>query len=140
MNAGELGVALLATVAQFIVGAIWYTPLFGALWGRIHGFDKLNTKLQQEMTAKMMPLLGWQFVVKGISSVVLVILAKTVPNYSLYTLGLLIWLGFIVRSHFEGVLFGGTKPEWIPTKIAIQMGGSLASILVGAAVISLMLK
>jgi hypothetical protein len=33
----------LATLAQFVVGAIWYTPLFGETWGQIHEFDKLST-------------------------------------------------------------------------------------------------
>ncbi len=30
---------LVAAVAQFIFGAIWYMPLFGGMWGKIHGFD-----------------------------------------------------------------------------------------------------
>lgn len=136
MTAAQLGVAALATLAQFIVGAIWYTPVFGPLWGKIHGFDKLDKKTQQAMMAEMGPLLGWQFAFTGLSSLVLVFLALTFPNYSVYALGMLIWVGFILRSHVEGVLFGGTKREWRITKIAVQAGGSLVSILVGAAVIS----
>ena len=30
---------ILASIAEFIVGAIWYTPIFGNVWGKIHGFD-----------------------------------------------------------------------------------------------------
>jgi hypothetical protein len=28
-----------AVVANFILGFIWYTPLFGRAWGKEHGFD-----------------------------------------------------------------------------------------------------
>jgi len=45
----NLTAVLLASVAQFILGAIWYTPLFGRMWGKIHGFDKLKQKTQKEM-------------------------------------------------------------------------------------------
>jgi hypothetical protein len=34
---------LVAVVANFIFGFIWYTPLFGKAWGREMGFD-MNTK------------------------------------------------------------------------------------------------
>lgn len=30
---------LVAVIANFILGFIWYTPLFGKAWGREHGFD-----------------------------------------------------------------------------------------------------
>ncbi|QQS18647.1 DUF1761 domain-containing protein [Candidatus Saccharibacteria bacterium] len=40
----KLSAVLVAAVAQFAVGAIWYMPLFGKLWGKIHGFDALDKK------------------------------------------------------------------------------------------------
>jgi len=30
---------LIAVVANFILGFIWYTPLFGKVWAKEHGFD-----------------------------------------------------------------------------------------------------
>jgi len=30
---------LVAVVANFILGFIWYTPLFGKVWGREMGYD-----------------------------------------------------------------------------------------------------
>ena len=54
MNVNYLAVVL-ETTAQFAVGAIWYMPLFGELWGKIHGFDKFSKKEQKEMQSKMEP-------------------------------------------------------------------------------------
>ena len=54
MNVNYLAVVL-ATIAQFVAGAIWYMPLFGELWGKIHGFDKFSIEEQKEMQAKTGP-------------------------------------------------------------------------------------
>ena len=43
---------LVATVGQFIFGAIWYMPVFGKLWGKIHGFDQVPPEKQKEMMKK----------------------------------------------------------------------------------------
>lgn len=134
-----LGISLAAAVAQFIVGAIWYTPLFGSLWGKIHGFEKLDKKTQQKMMSQMGPIFGMQFAVTVVTSVLIAVLHKTFPDYSLYTLVGMIWLGFIVPAQVSGVLFGGTESRWMFAKIAVQAGGSLACLLVGAAVVQFLL-
>lgn len=42
MNINMTGV-LIAVVANFILGFLWYTPLFGKAWGKEMGFD-MNVK------------------------------------------------------------------------------------------------
>lgn len=39
MNLNYLAIVV-ATLVQFAIGAIWYMPLFGDLWRRIHGIAK----------------------------------------------------------------------------------------------------
>ena len=46
-----LGV-LVAGLVSFFLGAIWYMPLFGKLWVKLHGWSEERTK---EMPAKMNP-------------------------------------------------------------------------------------
>jgi hypothetical protein len=136
MNINILGV-ILATVIQFIIGAIWYMPLFGKLWGRIHGFDKLDPAVQKEMAAKMGPWYGLQILVTLITSVVLAKLIVMVPNTSPYLLAVMAWIGFVVPAQASAVVFGGTEPKWILTKIAVMAGGSIACLMAGAAVLSM---
>lgn len=134
-----IGVSLAAAVVQFIVGAVWYTPLFGKIWGQIHGFDKLDKRTQKAMMAKMGPIFALQFVVTALTSFVLVLLHQTFPTYSLTYLTGMIWLGFVVPAQVGGVLFGGTKPEWMMAKMLVQAGGSLACLIAGAMVVSFLM-
>ena len=126
-----------ATVAQFVVGALWYTLLFGKLWGEIHGFDKLPKEVQDKMAKDIGPFYGLQLLVTVFSSVVLVILINNLPDFSPYYIGFLAWVGFILPAQFSAVIFGGTEGKWIFKKLAVQSAGALACTLLAVAVISL---
>lgn len=118
---------LVAAIVQFIIGAIWYTPIFGNLWGKIHGFDKHSPEEQAKMRTQMMPLLGAQFVVTLITTFVFALLLNGFPaDWNRFGLAFFFWLGFVFPTQVGAVLFGGTDPKWIITKIAIMAGGSLA--------------
>lgn len=130
---------VVATIAMFAVGAIWYMSLFGKIWGEIHGFDKFDKKTQKEMQAKMGPYYGVQLIVTVISAFVLAKLIILIPDYSVYTLAFLVWLGFVMPSQVSAVIFGGTESKWISKKIAIVTLESLAHLLVAAFILSNML-
>lgn len=128
---------LVAAVLQFVFGAIWYTPVFGKVWGKIHGFDKQSPAVQKEMMKQMVPLLAMQFVVTLVTTTVLaVLLTVTTSDWSAYTYAGLCWLGFMVPTQISAVLFGGTEPRWVVTKIAIMIGASLGCMMIAAAVLS----
>ena len=44
---------IIAVVANFILGFIWYTPLFGKIWGRHMGYDMNEKPKKSEMTKGM---------------------------------------------------------------------------------------
>ncbi len=118
---------LVATIVQFIIGAIWYMPLFGGMWGRIHGFESHSPDVQAEMRKGMMPLLAVQFIGTLLTSFVFVFLVNEFPaEWNRYALAGYLWLGFVVPTQVGAVLFGGTAPQWIIRKIAIMAFGSLA--------------
>lgn len=128
---------LLATVAQFIVGFLWYGPLFGNLWGKMHGFDKLSKATQKKMMNEMGPYYGVQAVVTLITSFVLALFI-TYSGWNPYALAGFLWIGFIVPAQVSAVIFGGTEKKWITSKISVQAGGALACLEVGAVVIALL--
>lgn len=127
---------LSATVAQFIIGAIWYMPVFGKLWGQIHGFDKLNKKEQDEARKGMFPFLAAQFVVTLLTSFALAKIMALAPEYAVYKIVGLIWLGFFVPVQVGAVIFGGTEPKWMLKKIAVMSGASLVCLSAAAAIIN----
>lgn len=135
LNYGAIAVV---TAAQFVVGAIWYTPVFGNVWGKIHGFDKLSKKEQAAARKQMGPYLAVQLIVTIFSAFGLVWLAQTLPSKNVYLLGLLVWFAFMVPAQVSAVIFGGTEPRWMATKSAIMVGGSLVCTMVAELVIHLM--
>jgi hypothetical protein len=129
---------LVAAVAQFIIGAIWYMPLFGKLWGKIHGFDDYDKETQGAMQKQMLPLLALQFVLGFLTAYVLAHFMTLVADADFYKLAFWVWLGFVVPTQIAAVLFGGTKPQWIMAKVMVMAGGSLASVMTAAWIIHIM--
>ena len=129
---------LAATVVQFVVGALWYTVIFGKKWGEIHGFDKLPKATQEKMMKAMGPIYGAQFVVTILASVVLYIFIANLPGWNPYGMAFFFWLGFTVPAQAGAAFFGGTEMKWMVQKIAIQAFGALAGLLAAAAVLQAM--
>lgn len=130
---------LVASVLQFVIGAIWYTPVFGKLWGKIHGYDKVSPAEQKKMMKQMGPLLAAQFLTTVITTFVFALLLNGFPSsWNIYSLAGLFWLGFVVPTQVGAVLFGGTPTKWMLTKIAIMAGGSFLCLEAAAAVLKMM--
>lgn len=125
-----------ATAAQFLFGAIWYTFLFGKLWGRMHGFDKLPKDVQGKMMKSMGPIYGVQVLVTVLTSFVLWIFIANLPrDWNAYGMAFFFWLGFVLPALVSAVIFGGTEPKWIVKKIAVQSGEALVRMMVAVAVL-----
>lgn len=130
---------LVASVLQFIFGAVWYTPVFGKVWGKIHGFDTFSSEEQKGMMKKMIPLLAVQFIVTILTTFIFALLIQGFPrDWNIYGLAGFFWIGFVVPTQVSAVLFGGTDPRWIVTKIAIMAGASFGCLMIVAGVLNYM--
>lgn len=129
---------VVATIAMFVVGAIWYMGPFAKAWGEIHGFNKISKAKQKQMQAKMGPFYLAQILVTVLSAWVLAVFIALLPDQSPYSLALMIWLGFVLPPQVSGVIFGGTEPKFVIRKIAIMAGEALLHLEVAAFVISMM--
>jgi hypothetical protein len=130
------GLVLLATAAQFVVGAAWYTA-FGSLWGKIHGFDQLSKEVQQAMMKKMGPVYLLQAVVTLVTTIALASFMQALPDVSAYCIAFWLWIGFVVTTQISSVVFSSTDDTWKLSQIAIMSGASFLCVMVGAAVLSL---
>lgn len=128
---------IVATVAMFGVGALWYMVLFSKQWAKIHGMDKVSDKEMKELSAKMGPYYSIQLLMTILSAWVLAYLMSLLPNVTPVTVAILVWLGFVLPADVSGVIFGGTKTEDMFPKIAIQAGEALLRLAVAAWIISL---
>lgn len=128
---------IVATVAMFGVGALWYMVLFSKQWAKMHGMDKMTDKEMKEMSAKMGPYYGLQLLMTIVSAWVLAYLMSLLPNVAPMLVAVLVWLGFVLPADVSGVIFGGTNTKDMFPKIAIQAGEALLRLVVAAWIISL---
>ncbi len=130
---------IVATVASFIVGFVWYTLLFGKAWAKEMGFDMNRKATGGEMAKGMLlNLLGnffmayvfahnnaaWSFV-PGMD---VMSDGASIANAAIFT-----WLGFYVPQDFNKVTWGGKS--W--KLFFIDTGYHLVKLFVAASILIL---
>ena len=131
---------LVAVVANFFLGFIWYTPLFGKAWAKEKGLDMSRKPTGGEMAKGMTFMVignflmayvfahnnaAWSFVpgVKEMSPM------ANILNAAIFT-----WLGFYVPQDLSGVAW--EKHSW--KLFGINTGYHLASLFVVALILMYM--
>lgn len=133
----NLVAVLVAAVAMFIVGGVWYGVVFGKQWSQIHGFDKMSKKKQKEMQSQMALPYAGQLVVAFATAWVLAHFMNQLTEVTFWQLAFWVWLGFMMPTTYGVVVFGGAPEGKATVKFLISTTGSLACVLVGAYVLSL---
>jgi len=102
---------LIATVASFIFGFIWYSPgVFGKKWMKLSGIKQANSKKAKKgMGGKMVASLIGTFVTTFIISIF--VTALKIGSVSLaIKFGFIAWLGFIGSTVQLGDILWNEKP------------------------------
>jgi hypothetical protein len=131
----------IAAVAHFVLGAIWYMPLFGKLWAQEMGYDTENMESNKGEMIKGMAFMlignimmswvlahniaAWSFV-PGISSI------PTVGNIMMSAV--FTWLGFFVSVNLGNTVW--ERKSW--TLFFINSGYQLISLILISSIITLM--
>jgi hypothetical protein len=129
---------LVAVAVNFVIGFIWYTPLFGKIWGKEMGYDP-NIKPDGKTMAKGMTLMvignllfawvfacalaGWQFI-PGIK--------EMAPFRIAIHSAVMLWLGFYLPGHLGAIIW--EKKSW--KLFGINTGYNLVSLLVVAFILT----
>lgn len=128
---------IVATVLDFVAGAIWFGPIFGKQWGKVHGFDKLPKAEQDRLMKSMGPLYGVQALVTLVTVFVLAIFIAYQPSWNAYAMAAFFWIGFVVPTQISAVIFSNTEKKYMFPKVAMQAGGSIIFLEIAAAVLHL---
>jgi hypothetical protein len=103
---------LAAAVAYFVIGAVWYMALFGKIWTKLMGFNKLSKSEEKAMKGKMGMAMAINFVACLLASYCMAY--SVLSGSSFYHVtgvvaglqsGFWIWLGFIVTSQINSVIW-----------------------------------
>ena len=116
-----IGVAA-ATIAAFVLGYIWFTPLFGRPWLRELGKTEVQLSGQGPALA---PILAMEFVATIITATVLAIIIERFGSgvTTGLTVGLLCAAGLVATAKLADVLFAHTSSK----RYWIEAGYQLAS-------------
>ena len=80
--------------------------------------------------------LGLQFVGTLVTTFVLALFMAGLPgDWNPFGIAGFFWLGFVVPTQMSAVMFGGTPKQWMLKKTAIMALGSLACLMIAAAVL-----
>lgn len=128
---------LLATLAQFILGALWYSPLlFGKVWMHIMEATHFSKEELKKMQKSMTPFYGLQFFLTLFSTFALVNLVG-MTSLGIYHLAFWIWISFVVPTQISGVIWGNTKKQFWLKQILVMTTYQFVGIMLASAILSM---
>ncbi len=129
---------LVATIVQFILGGLWYSPLmFGKWWMEIMEHTNTSPEDLKKMQKDMMPFYGLQFILTLFTTFSFANLVPYVITFSIYHVAFWIWIGFIVPIQIAGVVWANTKKQFWLKQIFVMISFQLVSILLTAWIVSM---
>jgi len=125
---------IVAAIAGFIVGWLWWGPLFGKTWVRLSGMSKndIDKAKKKGMAGPMIIALIAQLIMAWVLAALIITLGE-VGYVATSMLAFWLWLGFVATIGVGMVLWQG-KPWGL---FWVNNLGWLVSLLVMAIVISL---
>ena len=131
-----------AAVAQFVLGALWYSPLlFGKWWMEIMEMTNLPKEEMQKMQKEMTPFYGLQLLLTIIFTVVLAMFIQflQMANVGFHAYGVAgwVWLGFIAPTQIAGVIWANTKKKHWPKQLFVMLSYQLVGLMLAAFILSM---
>lgn len=137
MEINWLAVAVL-TVGSWMFGAVWFGPIWGKVWMRIHHGDKTFSEAEnKEMMKGMWKLLVTEFVATALMIVGLACIVGAIPEFSGVRNAGMIWLAFVMPAGVSVVLWGNDAKKYMATKIALIASNRLIALLVAGYVLGM---
>lgn len=107
------------TVMNFIFGNLWFGPLFGKAWQRIHNVDCDDKKKMKEMMKGI-----WKIMVSELVSTFLIMaglacVINSIPEYTGVRIAFMVWIAFVLPITVSNVIWGNDKRGDMVTKITI---------------------
>lgn len=126
---------LVASIAQFVLGAIWYSPLmFGKYWMQIMEFS--GTKEEMEKAQKeMIPFYLLQLLLTLIFTWELYQTLNSGTSLNPYFLAFMMWFGYVMPTQVSAVIWSNTKKIFWKKQIFIMLGCSLVSMMLATFII-----
>ena len=129
---------IIATLLQFIVGAIWYSPLmFGKWWMEIMEATNISKEELAKMQKEMGPFYALQFFLTFFTTFSFINLVPYIPTLTMYHLAWWIFIGFIFPVQIGTVIWGKTKKKFWLKQIFVMGTYQLTILMLMSFILSL---
>lgn len=133
-------IVLLVTIVAFMGGALWYGPLFGNTWMKIHHWDKKLSEVEMKEAMKWIwKLLLTEFISTLMIMIALAFVITQSIEYSPMSIGFVVWIWFAFPIIISDIIWWRDKKEWLCTKISIMLWFRFITILWASYIYSLFL-
>lgn len=119
---------IILSIAQFAVGSLWFWPLFGKTWMKIHHKEGLTKAKEKELMKGMRKLMLTEFIASFLITIALACLVAAIPTMPGRKIGLMIWLWFILPQSASNVIRWNDDRRWMCIKIALTTGYRLIAL------------
>ncbi len=128
---------VIATIAQFILGALWYSPLmFGKWWMQIMEVAHLSPEELKKMQKDMAPFYALQLFLTLFTTVSFANLLPYIPLFSSYHVAFWIWIGFIFPVQIGSVVWGNTKKMYWMKQLFVMGSFQLVALMLMCFILS----
>lgn len=128
---------LVLTVGSWMFGAVWFGPIWGKIWMRIHHGDKGMSDAEMKNAMKgMWKLLVTEFAATALMIVGLACIIGAIPEFSGVRNAFMIWLAFVMPAGVSVVLWGNDAKKYMCTKIALIASNRLIALIVAGYILS----
>lgn len=93
---------IIAIVAGFVFGSIWYGPLFGKAWATLMGFDTTCKDKKPPVQSLLLTLLG-----TALSTIALAYIFNHYKPSCTYGAAFVIWIGFYIPLLLSPIAWEG---------------------------------
>lgn len=129
---------VVAAIAQFILGGVWYSPLmFGKWWMQIMEMTHATPEELKKMQASMAPFYGVQFLLSLFTTISFANLLPYVTYLSPMHLAFWLWIGFIAPVQIGTVIWGKTKKQYWAKQIFVMLSYQFVGIMLMAWIVTL---
>lgn len=111
-------IIIAVVIGQYVIGALWYSVIFGKQWLEINHPEGLPSKEEMEkMEKEAIPFYAIQLVLTIVTVLVQAYFVG-LQSSNWFTTSILIWLGFIAPTVVQGVIWSDPKNK----KKVMQIG------------------
>lgn len=129
---------LIASVVNFILGALWYSPLmFGKWWAQIMEMSHHSKEELQKIQKEMAPFYALQFFLSIIFTWELAHALVSAVEVNHYFLAFVTWFGFVMPIQVGSVIWGNTKKKFWCKQLFVMLSYQLVSVLISTWILTM---